>query len=598
MVRTRGTGANSVCQSSPFNLGFPLSRPAPTGSAPTLRDRGRGGWSLLLGTRLGRSTRIWSLALRLALGLWWNAQPWTYPGGISAARQAARQRRQARWLTIKFLELGSAFIKLGQLLSARPDVLPPEVVEELSRLQDRVPGFPFPVMETILERELGERRAEIVDLEVEPLGSASLAQVHRASLRSGRQVVFKVQRPGLETLFRLDLEILQQVAAAVQSHPRWGEGRDWVAIAKECRRVLLRELDFRLEAEHAARFRQQFLDDPGIRIPAVVWELSSRRVLCLDYLPGIKITDREALLQAGIQPAAVAEKGAASYLQQLVRFGFFHADPHPGNLAVARDGALIYYDFGMMGQISERLRSRLGRMVRAAASRDASALVDELQRAGVIAAGIDPGPVRRLVRLMLNEALTPPFNANILEKLSGDLYDLVYGQPFRLPPELIFVLRALSTFEGVGRSLDPAFNLVAIARPYLLPLMSATGNGPNELFGEISRQAAEVGTRALGIPRRLDESLSRIEQGDLQVQIRAGETDRLLRRLATAQQATGQSFLLGGLAVAAALLAVSSRPAISAVPLVLGLPVGLGWWKLQARLKGMADWINCRDRQA
>ena len=535
--------------------------------------------------RLWRWQRIWRLAIELMLGLWWDSRRWSYPGGFTAERQAARQRRRARWLTGRFLELGSAFIKVGQLLSARPDVLPAAVVEELAHLQDRVPAFPFAVVQERLEQELGERCSEIIDLEERPLGSASLAQVHRASLRSGRQVVMKVQRPGLERLFRLDLEVLQQVAAAVQRHPRWGRGRDWVAVARECRRVLLRELDFRLEAQHAARFRQQFYDDPGIRIPAVVWELSSRRVLCLDYVPGIKITDREAIIAAGIQPAAVAEKGAASYLQQLVRFGFFHADPHPGNLAVAPDGALIYYDFGMMGQISERLRSRLGRMVRCAAARDAGTLVLELQEAGVIAADIDPGPVRRLARLMLNEALTPPFSARVLDKLSGDLYDLVYGQPFRLPAELIFVMRALSTFEGVGRSLDPGFSLVSIARPYLLPLMTASGNGPNDLLNELSRQAAEVGSRALGIPRRLDESLARIEQGDLQVQIRAGETDRLLRRLALAQQSASQSFLLGGLAVAAALLAASSRPLLTAVPLVLGLPVGLGWFKTQARLR-------------
>lgn len=535
--------------------------------------------------RLGRPLRIWRLALQLLLGLWWDSRRWTYRGGWTAERAASRQRRRARWLTAQFLELGSAFIKVGQLLSARPDVLPADVVEELAHLQDRVPAFPFAVVESILEQELGERRAEIIDIEVDPLGSASLAQVHRASLRSGRQVVFKVQRPGLERLFRLDLEVLQQVAAAVQRHPVWGRGRDWVGIAKECRRVLLRELDFRLEAEHAARFRQQFLDDPLIRIPAVVWELSSRRVLCLDYVPGIKITDRPALLAAGVNPSAVAEKGAASYLQQLVRFGFFHADPHPGNLAVAADGALIYYDFGMMGQISERLRSRLGRMVCAAASRDASALVEELQQAGVIATGIDPGPVRRLVRLMLTEALTPPFDTSVLDRLSGDLYDLVYGQPFRLPPELIFVMRALSTFEGVGRSLDPAFSLVAIARPYLLPLMTAGGTGPNDLFNELTRQAADVGSRALGIPRRLDESLSRIEQGDLQVQIRAGETDRLLRRLALAQQSAGQSFLLGALGVAAALLAAGPRPVYTVVPLLLGLPVGWGWLRVQGRLR-------------
>ncbi|MCP9781540.1 MULTISPECIES: AarF/ABC1/UbiB kinase family protein [Cyanobium] len=539
-----------------------------------------------------RPLRIWWLALALLLGLWWDGQAWSYVGGVTPERQRSRQRRRARWLTQAFLGLGSAFIKLGQLLSARPDVLPAELVEELATLQDRVPAFPFAVVQDLLEQELGGRCAEIIDLESEPLGSASLAQVHRASLRSGRQVVFKVQRPGLERTFRLDLEVMQQVAAAVQRHPRWGRGRDWIGIAQECRRVLLRELDFRLEAEHAARFRQQFLDDPGIRIPAVVWELSTRRVLCLDYVPGIKITDRQALIEAGIVPAAVAEKGAASYLQQLVRFGFFHADPHPGNLAVAADGALIYYDFGMMGQLSSRLRGRLGSMVRAAAGRDAAGLVKELQLAGVIAPGVDPGPVRRLVRVMLEEALTPPFSANVLERLSGDLYDLVYGQPFRLPPELIFVMRALSTFEGVGRSLDSGFSLVAIARPYLLPLMtssggsgSGVGGSANDLFNEISRQAAEVGSRALGIPKRLDDSLARIEQGDLQVQIRAGETDRLLRRLALAQQAAGQSMLLAGLAVAAALLAVSARPALVIIPLLASLPVGLSWVKLQGRLK-------------
>ncbi len=543
---------------------------------------------LLKGWRgLSRSLRIWRAVLQLLAGLWLDGRAWSYRGAgtPSAEHRAARQRQRARWLTNELLNLGSAFIKLGQLLSARPDVLPAGWVEELAHLQDRVPAFPFTTVQQLLEEELGERCSEIIDLAEVPLGSASLAQVHRASLRSGRQVVFKIQRPGLERLFRLDLEVMQQVAAVLQRHPRWGQGRDWVLIAQECRRVLLRELDFRLEAEHAARFRQQFLDDPGIRIPAVIWELSTRRVLCLDYLPGIKINDRAALVEAGIDPAAVAEKGAASYLQQLVRFGFFHADPHPGNLAVASDGALIYYDFGMMGQLSSRLRGRLGRMVRAAAARDAGALVEEMQGAGVIAAGIDAGPVRRLVRVMLADALTPPFSANVLEKLSGDLYDLVYGQPFRLPAELIFVMRALSTFEGVGRSLDPAFSLVSIARPYLLPLMTTGGAGPNDFLGELSRQAGEIGSRALGLPRRLEDSLSRLEQGDLQVQMRAGETDRILRRLATAQQAAGQSFLLGGLAVSAALLAASARPALVAVPLVAALPVTLSWLKLQGRLR-------------
>ena len=532
-----------------------------------------------------RGLRIWRSVLTLMVLLWWDGCAWTYRGGCTEERRAARQQRRARWLTAELLELGSAFIKLGQLLSARPDVLPAGWVSELADLQDKVPSFSFDRAQAVLEDELGQRCVEIIDLDQEPLGAASLAQVHRARLRSGRQVVLKIQRPGLEAVFRLDLEVMQQVAAVLQRHPSWGRGRDWVGIAQECRRVLLRELDFRTEAQYAARFRQQFLDDPRIRVPGVIWELSSRRVLCLDYLPGIKVNDRSALIAAGIDPSTVAEIGAASYLQQLVRFGFFHADPHPGNLAVASDGALIYYDFGMMGLLSDGLRRRLGSMIRAAAARDAAGLVAEMQAAGVIASGIDVGPVRRLVRLMLKEALTPPFSPNVINKLSGDLYELVYGQPFRLPVELIFVMRALSTFEGVGRSLDPGFSLVAIAKPYLLPLMTSSGSGSNDLFNELGRQVGALGSKAVGIPRRLDESLERLEQGDLQLQIRMGESDRQFRRMVTAQQALGQSVLLAALALATALLGASTRPLWALVPAAAGVPVGLGWMKLQLKLR-------------
>ena len=535
--------------------------------------------------RLLRALTIWRVVIQLLGLLWWDGQAWSYRNGMTAEARARRQATRARWLTAELLQLGSAFIKLGQLLSARPDILPAGWVEQLASLQDSVPPFSFDRVQSVLEDALGQRCAEVVDLDPEPLGAASLAQVHRASLRSGRQVVLKVQRPGLEELFRLDLEVMQQVAAVLQRHPSWGRGRDWPAMARECRRVLMRELDFRVEAQYAARFRQQFLDDDQIRIPGVIWELSTRRVLCLDYLPGIKINDRAGLIDAGIDPAAVAEIGAASYLKQLVRFGFFHADPHPGNLAVASDGALIYYDFGMMGLLSDGLRRRLGAMVRAAASRDAAALVDELQAAGVITSSIDVGPVRRLVRLMLKEALTPPFSSNVIDKLSGDLYDLVYGQPFRLPVELIFVMRALSTFEGVGRSLDPAFSLVAIAKPYLLPLMTSSGSGTNDLFNELGRQVGALSSRAAAFPRRLDESLERLEQGDLQLQVRLGESDRQFRRMIVAQQSIGQAVLLGCLALAAAIIGASSRPLWAMLPAGAAIPVGFDWFRMQLRMR-------------
>ncbi len=532
-----------------------------------------------------RAIRIWQVVVMLALYLWFDSKGWSYLKGKNKLNKQIRQTKRAKWLKKELLKLGSAFIKLGQLLSARPDILPSGWIAELSDLQDKVPPFSFSKAQEVIESELPLACNGIVDIEEKPLGAASLAQVHRAKLDNGRDVVLKVQRPGLQRLFRLDLEVMQQVAFFVQLIPRWSTGRDWVGIAKECKKVLLKELDFRIEAQYAARFRQQFLDDPNIIIPSVIWEFSTQKILCLDYIPGIKINDIKKLKEKGIDPSKIAEIGAASYLQQLVKYGFFHADPHPGNLAVSSNGSLVFYDFGMMGLISTSLRERISYMVSAAAKRDASSLVKEFQEAGLIASDIEIGPVRRLVRIMLKEALTPPFSPNIIEKLSGDIYDLVYGKPFRLPPNLIFVMRALSTFEGVGRSLDPSFNLMSIAQPYFLPLMTSGNSNTNDLINEIGRQVGALSSKAVGIPKRLDENLERLEQGDLQIQVRMGESDRQFRRMISAQQSMGQSILLGALSITAAVLGTSNKPVLSAIPIAISIPIALSWIKIQLRIK-------------
>ncbi|WP_420063766.1 ABC1 kinase family protein [Prochlorococcus marinus] len=515
--------------------------------------------------------------------LWYDSQKWSYVTGFQIHKQEKRQKDRAKWLKQELLALGSAFIKLGQLISSRPDILPKSWIIELAGLQDKVPPFNFETVQSLLEIELGERCKEIIDLDEVPIAAASIAQVHKACLRSGRQVVFKIQRPGLENFFKLDLEVMKQVAVLLQKSKYFSKGRDWIAIADECKRVLLKELDFRIEAQYAARFRQQFLEDPQIKIPGVIWELSSQKVICLDYLPGIKINNQEEILKNGLNPKEIAERGASNYLKQLIEFGFFHADPHPGNLAISSDGSIIFYDFGMMGMVSDGLRERLGKMVRAAALKDASKLVKEFQESGLLEEGIDLGPVRRLIRIMLKERLTPPFGKDTIEKLSADLYELVYNQPFRLPVELIFVMRALSTFEGVGRSLDPSFNLIAITKPYLIPLM--TSNNPNDLINEIGRQFGEIGTKAVGLPKRLDESLERLEQGDLQLQIRLGESDRQLRRMINAQQSMGQSILLGCLGISAALLGSSNKAIYSLLPIAIAFPITMGWLKLQLKIR-------------
>jgi len=548
--------------------------------------------------RFGRALKIWTILLGLLFYLWFDSKKWTYLKGYTVKRREKRNTLRAKWLTKELVYLGSAFIKLGQLLSARADVIPSAWVNELTSLQDRVPPFAFEKVQEILKEQLGNSYEKIISIDQIPIGSASLAQVHKAILINEKNIIFKVQRPDIEKFFRLDLDVMNQVAKVVQRIKSLSRGNDWVGIAKESKRVLLRELDFRIEAQYAARFKQQFIDDSDILIPSVFWDLSTSKVLCLEYLPGIKINDIKSLKSNDIDTSLIAKIGATSYLKQLVNYGFFHADPHPGNLAVSKNGSLIYYDFGMMGFVSERIRGRLNSMIKAAALRDVSGLVKELQIAGLIEKDVEIGPVRRLIRIMLNEALTPPFDSKIIEKLSGDISELAYGKPFRIPIELIFVFRALSTFEGVGRYLDPEFNLIAIAKPFLLPLMTSKNPDSNDLFNELGRQVTEIGSKAVGLPKRLDENLERLEQGDLQLQVRMGESDRQLRRMINAQQSLGNSVLLGSLAISSALLASTNRPFLFLVPVAVGFPIALSWIKLKFKMRSDSRLDNFQGRKS
>ena len=534
--------------------------------------------------RIKRGFLIWKTLIFLLINLWLDNLIFKLFRTKSNKKDKVQIKR-AKWFTNQLIDLGSAFIKIGQLLSARPDLIPNTWIQELAKLQDEVPQFSFKKVEEIIKQELGQKFLEINQIIPIPIGSASLAQVHKATLKNGKEVVFKVQRPDLKNLFIIDLNIMQQVAFLMQKNKNWSRGRNWVDIAKECRKVLMKELDFNCEAQYAARFRQQFLEDENIEVPEVVWDMSSEKVLCLSYLEGTKISEIEKLQARNIDLPKIAEIGAISYLKQLVNYGFFHADPHPGNLAVSNSGKLIFYDFGMMGNISNNLQTRLGSMVQAAALRDASSLVTQLQQAGLISKDIDIGPVRRLVRLMLKEALTPPFSPNIIEKLSGDLYELVYETPFQLPVDLIFVMRALSTFEGVGRMLDPGFNLVSVTKPYLIDLMTSNNQTPNDLINQFGRQVGELGSKAVGIPKRIDESLERLEQGDLQLQIRMGESDRQFKKMFTAQKTLGHSILIGSLSIASALLVTNKQNNFAILPLIFAMPISIDWIKCQLSMR-------------
>jgi len=543
---------------------------------PTANPQPNYRWSRENYSPFWRSVDIWRTALSFLFIIWLDSHDWSYIGGKTTARLKKRTRARAAWLREALLDLGPTFIKVGQLLSARSDVLPAESVEELSKLQDQVPPFSFEQARAIIERDLGKPITDLFHwIEPEPLAAASLGQVHRAQLLSGEQVVVKVQRPGLRKLFAVDLAILRRIAQYFHHHPRYGRGRDWLGIYEECRRILYEEADYLNEGRNADTFRRNFRDNPKVIVPRVYWRYTSSQVLTLEYIPGIKINDYEALRRANIDCKSVAVAGAESYLQQLLRHGFFHADPHPGNLAITPAGNLIFYDFGMMGRIKPHTREKLLKALFGIARKDAQEVLTALVDLGVLHLTGDPTPLRRSIQFMLDNLVGQPFEKQSIAAISDDLYEIVYDQPFRFPATFTFVLRALSTLEGVGKGLDPDFNLMEIAKPYTLELMEASRNGNGSfsraIIDEIGKQALQTGNSALTLPRRLDDMLTRIEQGDLRIRVRSQETDRILRKLSTIAMGAIYAIWGSGLLIGSVILWVNGWQWLAGVGGLLSL---------------------------
>jgi predicted unusual protein kinase regulating ubiquinone biosynthesis (AarF/ABC1/UbiB family) len=541
-------------------------------------------------SRQRRYIDIWAFVLKLLVAQSAYGKAWTYPNGMTEESQAKRRRALAVWIRETLLDLGPTFIKVGQMFSTRADLFPLEYVEELSKLQDKVPAFSYEQVEKIIEQDFGRTIPELYrSFDPIPIAAASLGQVHRAQLHSGEEVVVKVQRPGLKKLFTIDLQILKGIARYFQNHPRWGRGRDWLGIYEECCRILWEEIEYLNEGRNADTFRRNFKSEDWVRVPRVYWRYSSPRVLTLEYLPGIKISHYEALEAAGLDRKNLAKLGAQAYLQQLLNDGFFHADPHPGNIAVSPDGSLIFYDFGMMGRVQPVTREKLMDLFFGIAQKDSERVVASLIELGALAPANDMGPVRRSVQYMLDHFMDQPFEEQSVAAISDDLYEIAYDQPFRFPATFTFVMRAFSTLEGVGKGLDPEFNFMEVARPFAMQLMT-NGNGSRSnsisegLLGEIGRQAAQVSTTALGLPRRIEDTLDKLERGDIRVRVRSTETDRVLRRISGVNMGTNYTLLIGAFTLSATILLVNQYIWLAILAAIAALIPTVAFIRLMIRL--------------
>ncbi len=460
--------------------------------------------------------------------------------------EAMPRRVEAR-LRMALTELGPAFVKLGQVLSTRPDLLPPSYIEEFSRLQDRVPPFSSEQAQKILASELGAAPGtRFARFDPEPLAAASLGQVHRALLHSGEEVVIKIKRPGVDAMVERDLDILTELSAFIDRNTDLGPVYQLSAVAAELKQILLRELDYNTEARHAQRFRHNFAGEQRISIPRVFWENTTRNVLTLEYRKGVNLNRYMQDPAPEPPPREVAVILADAFFKQVFIDGFFHGDPHPGNIAVLPGGNLFFMDFGSAGYISDTLRGKFVSIVRAMQSMDTAAVADELLGFAFVPPGINRLELIRDLDELQEQYFEIPLKNIVAGEAIRKLMQIAVKHRLRFPHEFILLAKAAMTLEGTVLRLDPQFNLASEAAKYAPALQR------RQLKLEMRRLKGTLrGYRRLMevLPEHAVEFLRNSAAGELKLNVELPQVDPVMKTVKHAVNRLGFSIILASLII-------------------------------------------------
>ncbi|CAM9129363.1 unnamed protein product [Chrysoparadoxa australica] len=544
-------------------------------------------------------------------------------GNEDEESRSHRARALAKFLCSGFLKLGPTFIKVGQLLSTRIDILSKEYIEELRQLQDNVPGFGGPAAIQIVEEELGAPIDELFDsFDEQHIAAASLGQVHEAFI-NGTRFAVKVQRPGLRELFEVDLKSIGLVATLLDVFdPKLdGTSKDWGSIFSESKRVLYEEISYYQEADNCERFGDNFRDCDWVKAPYVNRERSTDKVLCMEYLEGIKISDVDEIEAAGLDRELLATRTAECYLTQLIRHGFFHCDPHPGNLFVdgKHGGRVIFFDFGMMDNVPLQIKRSLVDLIFGVYETDVKTVCDALEDMDIIRRGADRMTLERVARFYLTEFESTlkagPKSKWINEldaeeekqlrrreraKIGQELFSMRSDVPLQFPASFTFVFRAFTTLDGIGKTLSPAYDLTRIAQPYLKELLDLRDGN---VYTSIAKSFAKrLGLRQEDLyqvvtqPRRvahIEDVTTKLAIGDLKLRVRNVETEQELTQIQAVQDSLGNALmatlfcqigmLLCFISPAASSTAFAiSRPSqvLFALSGVCGLRIPIGYFKV------------------
>lgn len=451
-------------------------------------------------------------------------------------------------------DLGPTFIKFGQILSTRSDIMPPEYLEELSYLQDEVPPVSWEEAREVVETELGVPIEDLfTHVDPVPIASASLAQVHVARLAGGEEVVVKIQRPNIEKTVNLDLDIIYDLAHTAQNRISAASRLEVGDIAEEFASALRTEMDFRREAWNADRFRKNFEGEAHLYVPRIFWDYSTRRLLVMERIQGIKIDNLEALREAGYSPHRLSSYAADFALKEVLIDGFFHADPHPGNLLIMPGEVIGVLDFGTVGRLDEKDRSNLARLFIAAVQLDVEAIVDQLMRMGVADYRVDRAGLERDLKRILTRYYGLPIYEIDAQEISKAVQPILYEYQLNIPTDYYLLMKTVIMLQGVGLRLDPDFDIFEAAGPYIGKLFRRMWL-PASWGPEVIRMALDWKDFAAILPRKSSRILDQVERGQLVVQAELPQLeatinmiDRLINRIIF-------SVLVAALVVALALL--------------------------------------------
>jgi ubiquinone biosynthesis protein len=434
-------------------------------------------------------------------------------------------------LRLSFEELGPTYIKLGQIMSTRADLLPHDIIYELEKLQDEVAPFPMTEVREVIEHELGDTLENIFkEFHEYPIAAASIGQVHRAKLLSGKDVVVKIQRPNIEKNIQLDLAILKDLADFVDTKTRLGTLYSFRKMAEEFETTIMNELNFRTEGENAETFKANFRKDNYVLVPNISWIHTTNRVLTMEEIKGISLKNLETIEKSGLNRTIIAKNLATSIMYQILRDGFFHGDPHPGNIMVLENNRIAFLDLGMIGQLNEHRKSQFLKMLMGITLKDSKLIVQAIVELDAMSERINLKKLEKDIDRLRDQVLSVPLSQIKIGEVFREVFDLAFSYNIRIPGEFTMLAKSLITLEGLIEKLDPNLNVLEIAEPIAGKLIFSLVS-PEKIGKEVLGGALDYGNLIRKIPTVFLGFLEKFEHDDFALQSKNRDSEKLIKKL-------------------------------------------------------------------